>query len=810
MSQWPSVRNRLAGKWQLPLLAVSLLLLPLAVLSVRKSPDEIPLTGAIERIDALLAGGMYDTALGHGRHLLTSKERTNEELAPVLLRLGRAAYGAALLQKRTDLAAGKLVVDYYELARSYGQELTADDERALGWGYEWSQQPRRAIEHYQAALDGGVEDRDDLAMHVLKLKRAHVTMTPDEQLAEVHEFLTSVEPHRLDLQLWALETELELLDRLGRLEEGATLLGRYREAFRGSSMRDHLEYLETWLLYRAGAVDEAELRLRALRDRLPGSSDLDARVGWLLGRSVLGGAGGGRPLEALSFFDDVIEQHSVGPYVAASRLGRAEALVQLHRHEEAIEAYTWVVESLAASTQRGLIDRDVVRVSLSVQAGLLRQSDELEPALRYAELAAVLSAEEEAARRVPVLGELEELQTALAERRLKEAADQQQLAEATWASLVVGADDQEARQAEEAAAKLNQEALELLAQAAETNLELARVATMNEDASSMAAWRAAELFNRAGERRRAVSQYATFIRERPDHPLVARAMRRKGELLRALGEPQEAVVAFQECWDRFPLLLDGARALIPLAECYFSMGPEHDERAERTLRIVLDDPDLFTPEAPEFAEALFLLGDVLNRRGSYEEAIAVLDEALARYPDDDRQWRARYVLADSYRQSALAVKNALPEARFAGELLRLKEQMARRFARARELYRLLVEQFELMPPDRLSPLQRLYLRHAYLYEADCYFENQQYRQALKLYEEAAAVYKDVPSGLAAYVQIINCHVFLGEPAEARAALARALILVDAMPDGAFEVSISPETRGDWRRYFEWLEKSELF
>jgi hypothetical protein len=64
---------------------------------------------------------------------------------------------------------------------------------------------------------------------------------------------------------------------------------------------------------------------------------------------------------------------------------------------------------------------------------------------------------------------------------------------------------------------------------------------------------------------------------------------------------------------------------------------------------------------------------------------------------------------------------------------------------------------------------------------------------------------DVPN-----VQIINCHVFLGQPEEARAALARALVVVNAMPQDAFEQSVSTETRGDWKGYFERLGESGLF
>ena len=81
----------------------------------------------------------------------------------------------------------------------------------------------------------------------------------------------------------------------------------------------------------------------------------------------------------------------------------------------------------------------------------------------------------------------------------------------------------------------------------------------------------------------------------------------------------------------------------------------------------------------------------------------------------------------------------------------------------RRFNRQLVDEYEYRDPRTLDFADKLYLRHAYLYEADCLFETHAYRRALKLYEEAAANYKDSPTGLAAYVQIINCHVFLGEP-----------------------------------------------
>ena len=192
-----------------------------------------------------------------------------------------------------------------------------------------------------------------------------------------------------------------------------------------------------------------------------------------------------------------------------------------------------------------------------------------------------------------------------------------------------------------------------------------------------------------------------------------------------------------------------------------------------------------------------------HRQGSHKEA-------LERYPDDPRVWRARSLLADSYRHSGLALKKEIAETGSATEIEQMRIQSRERFDKARRLYRMLITEYELRGLGTLNRVEAMYLRHAHFYEADCSFEVGDYRQSLKRYEEAAGDYQDTPAALAAYVQIINCHIFLGEPDEARAALARALVLVEAIPQEAFDKSVSPEMRRDWRGYFEWLGKSELF
>jgi tetratricopeptide (TPR) repeat protein len=253
-----------------------------------------------------------------------------------------------------------------------------------------------------------------------------------------------------------------------------------------------------------------------------------------------------------------------------------------------------------------------------------RQAGRLEEAVRYAGLAVALVDRRSVEQATLFMQQLAQLQSLLAA----------QLDEASKVDHEVAGRPIEASTAQARAG---------YAEAAATYLDLAHLNALNERRSSESSWQAAELYARAGERERAVNLFRAFSIERPEDPLVPRALLRIGQLRQASGQLASAVDAYQTCARRFPRTLDGARALVPLAQCYLGMGPEYEDLAEKTLRVVLEDSEVFTPQAPEFAGALFLLGTVLNTRGDFERAIATLEEALERYPDDPRVWQGRFL-----------------------------------------------------------------------------------------------------------------------------------------------------------------------
>ena len=792
MPEWTKLRERLAGKWQIPLFVCSILLLAGSFIRINPATKPESLEAAAEALGELVAGGSYDRAIGLAvRVLAREDEYSATQPAPIHLQLARAYCGDALRRQVPTEDVGRRIVDHYRWAFEGGQALTAADYERIGWAHEWQGEPAVALQYFERAVASGIDDRSQLRRHMIQLHQDKLGTDPKQVDQLLDEFLTELEDHRLDLRLWGLERKLGVLEALDRLKDASTLLVRDEERFRASDLANRFDYLKALVLYKTGHYDEAETFLRTVRNRVERRDDVHGMTGWLLGRVVLEDGGPQRPLEALSFFTDVITYHPGSPYAVASRLGQAEALASLERHDDAIGTYRLVLDDLPSQRPNALINVDVLRTSLAVMADAQRRGGNLEAALGYARLATELLDRRNHEQTSMSLQQLAQILSLRGDELAGQRASGQNAQDGGGDSRAV-------------------DARRLYAEAAVTFLELARIDTFNEQRSADWSWQAAKLFAMAGELPRAVELYRAFAMERPGHSLVPRALLRIAQLRWTMGQVNEAIETYRECYRRFPRTLEGSRALVPLAECYLAEGPGSEELAEKTLNLVLADSEVFTPQAPEFADALFLLGEVRNRRGAFEQAIATLEEALERYPDDPREAGAFFLLADSYRRSALALKKEAAEAEFAGEIQRIGAESATRFEKARKLYRRLIGEYEVRGIASLNRLEKLYFRHATLYEADCFFETGDYGQALARYEAAAATFKDSPTALAAYVQIINCHVFLSQPLEARAALARALILVDAIPRAGFGRSVSPETHRDWKRYFEWLGESELF
>lgn len=789
--QRPGFAERIRHRWQIPALLASSVALVFSLRTAQTARAPASLDPILSQLDMLVTGEAFEAALRVSHELMQDKERSEAERAAISLRMARALSGLASRDPQTSKDAYRRIAAYY--ARASEAELSLGLEDHVNWAKALEREgfPADAAGQYERAVGMSAAPRWDLMRHVYELRRA-ASVEASSDLRSIPETILAATNADAGLRVWALEELVELLHELGDDAGAVRKVAELCETFDEASCVDRLDYLKALTLYRTGGAEEAEMLMRAAMRRGGLSEDHRARGAWLLGTIVLGEDGQERPQEATAYFEESLRLQPEGPYACAARLGLAQAFAALQRDDEAVEQIHRTVECLAAVGGAREADEAVVRRTAAARAGAALIEGRSGGALKLLDAVTPLisrASAEEAAALWEQLGKVAEAHAQALTAEGERLEDEGQDVGTVWT-----------------------EAVRSYRRAGESYLALARLSFLDELRVADAHLQAAEMFAAGQAPIRAGQLFGSFVAEHPSDPRVPLAMLRQGQIRQGQGDLQGALGAYRECVARFPRTLYGAQALIPLAQTYVALAKEPEDLvlADRTLERVLDDPELFRPESREFSDALFLRGTIASLRGEHERAIATLTEALDRYPEDARRLRATFLLADAYRQSALALKRAAREAPPGGRGAELQTDALSRLDRARGLFREVVDVCEPRFPDGLDRLEQVYFRHALLFEADCLFEALRYDEALKLYQAAGGMLADRVEGLPVHVQIINCQVFLGRMREARAALTRARIQLERLDDARFAESFSQESKAHWRRYFDWLDKAELF
>ncbi len=334
-----------------------------------------------------------------------------------------------------------------------------------------------------------------------------------------------------------------------------------------------------------------------------------------------------------------------------------------------------------------------------------------------------------------------------------------------------------------------------------------RMVAKDFDAFGDSLFLAADSFDRAGDQGEAISAFREFSDAFPNDPRRAEARFRLAQAYEARGEVKLAEEMYRGLVrDRSDpstknVGIYGDLAHVPLARLLAAdEDPSNDAEAETLLRAIVGGEIIREPDTDLFRDALYALGDILAMRGRHEEAIEVLDEALARFPDAEQAQVARYRLAGELRARAEEMSAELAQALPPSERARLEGERRASLERSEGLYARVIEDLEGIDPRRRSPMEHVMLRNASFYRAACVHDLGDLDRSIALYDEAYARFPNDPASLVALTRIVDIHLSRGEFRHAAVANERARRFFASLPDEVWDDPMLPMSRSDWERW----------
>lgn len=685
------------------------------------------------------------------------------------------------------------IVEQTRLALSRGMQPDARLHVRLGESFEQLGRYEDAIDNFRKAAHLDPDRFLPLQRKVIDLQLAAADRAgASETLIQYQkdERLTDAE------RAWAMGERAQLLIDAGNFSEARALLDEAMRLELDPVARGTLHYRQGYCAWKMGDVDEAERLLRVARDELQIKHPLDADACYVLGRIT---QDKGDPQQAASYYQVILTSHPDSRVAPLARLGRAMCRVMLRQDEPALADMQQLTRDILSRPSRARLKGDVI-------AGF-----------RLA--ATALANRENFAAALEVMTFEQQLEPELSAGFFARLADvYERRADQIERSAQIAAPADRIRK--------QQQAREALVKAADAYVAFARSQTVADDRSHGAAlWRGIELYDRAGSTLAVISTLELFVAERPEDPLAPDALLRLGRAYQAAGQFDKAIAAYQRNQFRYPQSLAAIKSAVPLAQAYIAKGPDSFPKAETVLLGVVDNNPMITPESQEFRQALFELGQLYHRTGRFEQAVRRLEEFTARYPTDDRLTQLLFLMADSYRKSAeqIATKpvaTARPSGETGGsgavasveqmpfdpaEAVRARQD---RLERARQLYDRVIESWRGRTP--VTEIDKLQLKLAHFYRADCVFDLGRYAEAIQLYDAAAFKFQNDPSSLTAYIQIVTAYVAMGQPEQAKAAIERAKHLSTQIPDSAFAEGAFAMPRQYWEQQLKWMSESGLW
>ena len=703
------------------------------------------------------------------------------------------------------------IVEYYGKAEQEGQELPGPslrhyirslvalgkDGRALGLldGMTGPQAAQRYL-IVRDMIEHRREDRPDVdldaLMPLVERFRKDIKAISDPALARKQE-------------VWADGFQASLQMQAGDPQGAITYLLRRIQRLANQGGDGGLAPLMVKLAQAYQAIEEnqkaEQLYLQAQR-RIDSTDDLNADILVGLGQLALAQSTGERVEEALEYFRTAEEGYpsSAGAHISAL-IGRADCEARLGDHAAAGRYFDLAVRELLDKTRPWDPRRKAAAEAIHTQYERAVDLDDYNRAKGYLDVLALLQGDHPSNE---LLVELASTCERIAEQRSEEARADAQRAPGQPPLTA------------EARRLANQQAAEYYAKAADYYYRHATQVTVEDnEAHGKSLWSAAVNYDKAQLWDKAIRVYEQFILTRDGDPRRLRAIRNLARAYMANRQYDAALTQFQKLVEDYPRSPETYSSLVLMAQCQDELG--QSQQAIQTLTSVIDDNQAITPDSGEYRRALIALGKLYHRLGDkdpakYARAIEVLTEAVQRYGQTGEGPALRFLLADADRRSVPALDKLIASTQSHAARVGLEGERNDRLQQAQVLYNQAINGLEAkkIAMTKLDPVEGLYLRNAYFYQADCAYDRGVFEQAIQLYNTAANNYSNDPASLVARVQIVNAYCELGRFQDAKVANDMARSQLERIPDEAFEDKNLPMTREHWEDWLRWTSERNLF
>ncbi|MEM7622638.1 MAG: tetratricopeptide repeat protein [Planctomycetota bacterium] len=811
---WSSLRHH----WQVPALGAAMLALGLSVTQAFKTAEQPDFSPVLDAAEARIAAAEYES----GIELLNQRVYpfVGKPVLPVgdLARfhtlMGRALHGGQRELEFPQPENDQNAVAQFLEAERLEASLSPDDIRRFAVSLLAIGQPDDAQRRAESLPEGEQATRDALRRAIVDHYLDERPPSLDDALGVLTDMLADTGMSGQD-RVWALGEQARVRGHLGFHDEALahllrvmpTLVGRKNLDLTPLRLALGRAYLAT------GSLAAAEEALALVDDDAAVAAGTETRAEAILlrGRAGARAATDDLALEtALEHFQRVVDLYSGTSAYAPALLGLAELEAALDQPKASAEAYAELVGLLQASPPPREPTREVVSASMIQQYEGEAQRGRWTDALAFADLAGSLWSFAETPP--PVLLAQAESHEAIARGILSDDAMSAARSDDADGGVLdrVTSDDLDP-------ASQRQVKRHLIQSASLYNAHAERFIINDFPTYISSLWRAARIFDQAGDKSEAVRAYGEFAEIGGDDPRRAESAYRLGLAHSARGNYDAAAEAFRGLIDerrqdgpsRVGIWADSS--LVPLAQALLAdLREENDAEAEELLLTAIDG-STGGPNRPEYLEALETLGRLYYQRGSFNVALERMLEAKERreiIDDLSVPPGLRFRIADARRRLADQIEQRLREEMPAGERRVLSDERREHLRDASELFQEVRDELGMKEQRRRTTLENTYLRNASFYLGDCAMDLGEPRDAIAHYLAARNRYPEDPSSLVAFIQIVDAYIELGELRSAQTANERARSFFESFPPETWDDPMLPMQRADWE---SWLNSNtELY